>query len=691
VAKRPITVADDIGMARVAHNDSEPNSNEKPVYFSPDGKRFVLVLIKGNLAQDTNDYSVLLYNTADALHAPKPDLLLKMSSSSSRDAISQIRWLAEDDTLAFLGENPGELPQVYSFQTSTKTLKKLTNQPTAISTYDITEDGRTVAFMADPPAAKIADAEQGPSREIVIEGQDLDRILASDYSLPAGQSVFWQIVGSSSPRPVPVDDGYFPGWGPIFLSPDGRDLLFSANLGKSRIRPEWTAYQDELLQQVLATSISKNTASWLRQYVLFDSDDLSSAPLLNAPLLGGGTPSWSRDAKSVFLSSYLPLDVTDPVERKAREQTEFAVEVKLPGREYRKVAKKDFPVKRIQEPPIEVALDQDVNTPAKLYVTDPKSHQKPLLLDLNPQFNELQFGRVETIEWDVSGARMIGGVYLPPDYQPGKRYPLVIQTHGFMPAEFSMDGRSEWSSGYAARPLAARGILVLQAQNWKDREKDHDRISNDRSLGATGQESHKNFNALLYESAIDFLDKKGMIDRNRVGIVGFSRGVCFVAYTLTHSKYRFAAASLVDGIGCGYLDEMTFPNGAWDTEALNGGSAPFGEGLKLWMKNSPGFNLDRVETPVRLVALGKSSVLGALWEWYAGLSLQKKPVDLIVIPDATHIYGRASECQLKQQGLVDWFTFWLKGEEDPSPTKSEQYARWRELRKENTALPSAVK
>jgi hypothetical protein len=34
-----------------------------------------------------------------------------------------------------------------------------------------------------------------------------------------------------------------------------------------------------------------------------------------------------------------------------------------------------------------------------------------------------------------------------------------------------------------------------------------------------------------------------------------------------------------------------------------------------------------------------------------------------------------------QQGNVDWFCFWLKGEEDPGPAKAEQYERWRELRK----------
>ena len=72
----------------------------------------------------------------------------------------------------------------------------------------------------------------------------------------------------------------------------------------------------------------------------------------------------------------------------------------------------------------------------------------------------------------------------------------------------------------------------------------------------------------------NMLDKKEMIDRNHVGIAGFSRTVCFVAYTLTHWKFRFAAASLVDGIGCGYFDEMVSPNVAWDNDALNGGSGP---------------------------------------------------------------------------------------------------------------------
>jgi hypothetical protein len=38
---------------------------------------------------------------------------------------------------------------------------------------------------------------------------------------------------------------------------------------------------------------------------------------------------------------------------------------------------------------------------------------------------------------------------------------------------------------------------------------------------------------------------------------------------------------------------------------------------------------------------------------------------------------------------VDWFCFWLKGEEDPDPAKASQYARWRELRKQLEATEAA--
>jgi hypothetical protein len=59
----------------------------------------------------------------------------------------------------------------------------------------------------------------------------------------------------------------------------------------------------------------------------------------------------------------------------------------------------------------------------------------------------------------------------------------------------------------------------------------------------------------------------------------------------------------------------------------------------------------------------------------------KKPVELLnFYPAGEHELVRPWQRITSQQTAVDWYCFWLKGAEDPDPTKSEQYARWRALR-----------
>ena len=115
-----------------------------------------------------------------------------------------------------------------------------------------------------------------------------------------------------------------------------------------------------------------------------------------------------------------------------------------------------------------------------------------------------------------------------------------------------------------------------------------------------------------------------------------------------------------------------------DYEGQSGG-APYGQDLQKWLTNAPGFNLDKVHTPIREIAFGGDILLN--WESFVGLKRLGKPVELIWLPDAAHELVKPMERMTVQQGDVDWFRFWLKGEEDPDPAKAEQYARWRELRK----------
>lgn len=185
------------------------------------------------------------------------------------------------------------------------------------------------------------------------------------------------------------------------------------------------------------------------------------------------------------------------------------------------------------------------------------------------------------------------------------------------------------------------------------------------------------------EGAIDRLDSLGVIDRSRVGLIGFSRTCFHVLYTMTHSRYPIAAAALTDGVDFGYLQYLLFANaqlgaGAMDEYVGVNGGLPWGTMHDAWRRRAPGFNLDLVAAPLRLEAIGLS---GALTEWepYAGLVLQHKPVELFVIPEAEHLLIKPWERRASAEGNADWFRFWLKGEQDPDPAKAEQYTRWRAL------------
>jgi hypothetical protein len=115
------------------------------------------------------------------------------------------------------------------------------------------------------------------------------------------------------------------------------------------------------------------------------------------------------------------------------------------------------------------------------------------------------------------------------------------------------------------------------------------------------------------------------------------------------------------------------------------GAKPFGRGLLQWYASAPGFNFDLTRTPLLISALEKGELLEQ-WENYSCLRRLKKPVDFVWLKkeNAPHVLVQPAQRYLSQQMAVDWFCFWLKGEEDPDPAKAAQYQRWRGLRQLQT-------
>jgi len=150
---------------------------------------------------------------------------------------------------------------------------------------------------------------------------------------------------------------------------------------------------------------------------------------------------------------------------------------------------------------------------------------------------------------------------------------------------------------------------------------------------------------------------------------------------LTHSSHPFAAASVADGMDAGYFQYLLMASQydrTYANEGINGGP-PWGSSLSAWLRRSPGFNIEKVQTPLRIFAEDPFTALGE-WEWHAVLVRMGKPVEMVMMKDGDHILQKPWERMVSQQGNVDWFAFWLKGEEDPDPAKAEQYARWRKMR-----------
>jgi len=712
---RTVAVSDAIRMTVWADKQyfAGGTPDDRVGIFSPDGERFVVIVRRGNLEENTNEYSLLLFQNKDVFNNPKPEILITMASSSNREAIENVKWLNDDKTVVFLGENLTATPAVYSLDTKTKRIEKLTRHATPIVAYDISPNGESMVYEAVAQRPGLSTAQTARRNGVVISTQnpsDLFRIECDGPEEFDGTAL--ELFVQHSPdaaRRVVVSDSLWE-YLPLSISPDGRYAVLETYV--TDIPSSWSAYRDSLLHPYIIKPKKQGERSNVTHYMLLDMRSGEIGPLLDAPISWfNNALVWAEDGSSLIVSgTYLPLNVTDPKVRESREMHTFVAEIEIPNKSVVPITEQPVKVSHWNQRtgilvlrsednansvakaykktrsswnavpvtadaigpgvPLTITLEEDINTPPRIFVMSRESRRKAVLLDLNPQFSNLKFGKVEAVTWKATdGHEVGGGLYYPPDYELGRRYPLVIQTHGFQKDKFWIDG--PWSSAFAAQPLAAKEIVVLQVGSSTD-------PTENVKYRHTPEEATRQMAA--YEGAIDYLEERGLIDRTRVGIIGFSRTVSYVAYALTHSKYHFTAATLADGFDAGYVNLMLW--GGIDYVAANGG-LPFGPSLSSWMNNSPGFNLDRVTAAVRLEYYGWGGFLGG-WQSFSGLTLLKKPVDFVWLPYGMHLLVKPWERLVSQQGNVDWFNFWLNGVDDPDPLKTAEYERWKKLRPSET-------
>jgi len=529
-----------------------------------------------------------------------------------------------------------------------------------------------------------------------------------------------RVRNESSGKPIAI---HYEGWKVLKLSPSGHSVITA--LAVKRVPPEWEEAfasrkpDDPYRIRAADQDIEAFNGGWyVSEYARINLLSGEVTALTNAPIgeyagwwsapLGA---AWSQDGQSVVVSnSFLPHSAVPDDDHPARpcivivappKEASCLEQFDVSDREttYRRITGVHFsddgknhvvvtyaaadgsesstiysrngyePWTGRQIPPadsgtVSVSIRQGLNDPPVLVATDTAGNSR-VVLDPNPQLSELELSQASLYEWqDKSGRNWTGGLYKPLGYIPGRRYPLVIQTHGFYPKEFRPDG--VYPTAFAAQELAASGIMVLQAPDCP--------VSMDVDEGPCS--------VALYESAVDHLVADGLADPTKVGIIGFSRTCYYVMEALTTSRIHFAAASITDGVNEGYfqylIDIDTPGNGIVAQANQMMGAAPFGPGLQKWLTSSPEFNLDKVMAPLQVVVTRRFLVDD--WEPYAALRVLNKPVDLIVLRNGTHVLTNPAERLASQGGSVDWFRFWLLDTEGPEATKAAQYTRWHRLR-----------
>jgi Prolyl oligopeptidase family len=313
-------------------------------------------------------------------------------------------------------------------------------------------------------------------------------------------------------------------------------------------------------------------------------------------------------------------------------------------------------------------------TPPDLFVHDLSTNETRVLTDLNPEFQDIRFEPVEPFGWrDRWGDHCTGYLIKPPDYDPAKRYPLVIVAKNWIEDYFVAD--TQYRTAFAPQVLAASGFLVLMAnERPAEFEQDRTRKYPGRHPGRM-REAYQFMDVV--KSAVYTLVKQGLADRNDVGIAGFSTTSWKTDILLTHAKLQFRAASSADS-GLWNYGLYWLTNTPGDAAEEYVGGPPYGKTLKNWLAYSPAFNAQRVDTPLLMEYIEPPT---AGLEFFVALSRQGKPVDLFFYPDGAHELDKPFQRVASLQRNVDWFRFWMQGKQSAVPSYDPgQYTRWSRLR-----------
>ncbi|GAC1421523.1 MAG: hypothetical protein NVSMB62_16500 [Acidobacteriaceae bacterium] len=254
-----------------------------------------------------------------------------------------------------------------------------------------------------------------------------------------------------------------------------------------------------------------------------------------------------------------------------------------------------------------------------------------------------QWGKAESIEWTNDGFHIQGWLLYPAGYDPGKRYPLIVNVHGGPSSAVT----PHWpQAAYGAIPFSALGYFVF--------------LPNPRGSYGQGEAfTRANVKDFGYGdlrdvlAGMDVLEKRFPIDKTREGLTGWSYGGFMTMFGVTQTT-RFKAAVAGAGIANwqSYYGENSIDQ--WMVPFFG---ATVYDDPKVYAKSSAIEFIKRVRTPTLVVVGDRDGECPApqSFEFWHALREEGVATQLVIYPDEGHRFSDPAHKKDVLRRALEWF------------------------------------
>jgi dipeptidyl aminopeptidase/acylaminoacyl peptidase len=583
----------------------------------------------------------------------------RLALTAAADGTGKPKWSPDGRYLAFVTTPSGaEKAQIMLLDRRGGDARPLTSVTGDIGAYAWSPDGKRLVF-----SLKLSDAGSAP-KPIVIDAlhfkQDEDGYLASGR----GRHLYLFDVDGKHSEPLTADPAFnedLPTW-----SPDGRRIAFvrTREQGPDQDGREDIAVVEPLPgaaprtlvrpyapnTQRLAWSPDGTLLAYLQgaepKFNAYMQDHLAVVPS------AGGAPRALTDKLDRAVMSYAfaadSASIMIAVEDDARI---YPARIDLVGGAITpEVAAGAFVVSALSSAAGHTALlESSDGALAEVYALEAGQLRK-LTSHNDALLAELQLGAVEDIQFKSrDGTEVHGLMVKPPSYVSGRRYPTILWIHG------GPNGGDEHSlvlDGYQFEPqmFAAKGFVVLRV-NYRGGSG----RGGAYAKAIVADWGHKEVEDLL--AGVDYLVARGVADKERLGVGGWSYGGILTDYTIASDR-RFKAA--ISGAGSGN-QLSTYGTDEYLLQYNNELGPPWSS-TALWLKVSyPFFHADRIHTPTLFLGGEKDfnvPITGGE-QMYQALRTLGVPAQLVIYPGQHHVFTRPSFVKDLAERMSAWLDRYL--------------------------------